>query len=855
MGSEMCIRDRTYTAPADGASMTDLVIDLAINADIWTEGPEVFALELSNPTTSTGIAVAVDAAAASVTTTINDLSTGNLAAWSITGPVAGDEGSSGQYTVSLNGLFGVSEVVSVDLALTDIATNSSDYGNLVAAINLAVAGNPDVAFDAVNGTLIYTSPADGSSMTDIVIDLSFTDDVLIEGPENFSLSLSNPATTTGAAVTVSSTGNSVTTTIVDVNQITGNPDGPAEWSLTGDVSVDEADLASYTLELAGSYGAGDQVSVELNLTDIDTRNLDYASLDSAIATASAVRTDISYDSATNTLTWTSAADGSTMTPFVFEVSIADDVLIEGPEDYQVALSNPTSATGITPSLSANDAVTTTINDTQSVGGPADGPAEWSVTGTSEVNEGDNASYTVALGGQYQAGEVVSVELKLTDNTTVAADYSNWIAAVQSAVSANADVSFDTATGVLTYAAPSDSASMTPLVISLATVADALIELREDFDVSLSNPASTTGVTTTVSAIDNTVTTIINGPPVAEDDINVTTVGVAVSGSVLDNDTDPDAELLMVTMVDGNPIGVPIMTANGLVVMAADGTYTYTPDPGFVGTDSFDYEVCDASGNCVTATVSIAVTDPENPGNTAPFAIDDNFTTFSDPASPQTLSAEVLGNDSDPDGDVLEVSVAGGVVPGASFTTINGGTVVVNTDGTFDYTPASGFIGVDTFDYTVTDPAGNTDDATVTILVYPDPDPLANDNPDANDDVATTLMNTTVGGNALLNDVDLNADIITAVFVDGTAVPVATSASVPTPNGGVFELFANGDYLYVPATDFIGTETVQYTISDGNSGSDTAIVYLTVFDQPPQLCPLYTSPSPRDRTRSRMPSSA
>ena len=56
---------------------------------------------------------------------------------------------------------------------------------------------------------------------------------------------------------------------------------------------------------------------------------------------------------------------------------------------------------------------------------------------------------------------------------------------------------------------------------------------------------------------------------------MTTVGVAVSGSVLDNDTDPDAELLMVTMVDGNPIGVPIMTANGLVVMAADGTYTYT----------------------------------------------------------------------------------------------------------------------------------------------------------------------------------------------------------------------------------------------------------------------------------------
>ena len=105
-----------------------------------------------------------------------------------------------------------------------------------------------------------------------------------------------------------------------------------------------------------------------------------------------------------------------------------------------------------------------------------------------------------------------------------------------------------------------------------------------------------------------------------------------------------------------------------------------------------------------------------------------------------------------------------------------------------------------------------------------------------------------------------------VIVEPSAAEVQVSVSVPTPNGGVFELFANGDYLYTPATDFIGTETVQYTISDGNGGSDTATVYLTVFDQPPQLeddinntmvnvpvdgnvlindCLLYTSPSPRD----------
>jgi len=71
-------------------------------------------------------------------------------------------------------------------------------------------------------------------------------------------------------------------------------------------------------------------------------------LDSAIAAATAGRGDISYDSASNTLTWTSAADGASMTPFVFEIAIVDDALVEGPEDYQISLSTPSSATGITP---------------------------------------------------------------------------------------------------------------------------------------------------------------------------------------------------------------------------------------------------------------------------------------------------------------------------------------------------------------------------------------------------------------------------------------------------------------------------------------------------------------------------
>ena len=153
------------------------------------------------------------------------------------------------------------------------------------------------------------------------------------------------------------------------------------------------------------------------------------------------------------------------------------------------------------------------------------------------------------------------------------------------------MTFDSVTNVLTYLAPADGASMTPLTISLATVADGVIEIREDFEVSLANPASATGITTSVSASDESVTTIINGPPVPEDDINLTTIDTSVSGNVLLNDTDPDNESLTVSAVNGSPIGAPIQTANGVVVMAADGSYTYTPDAGFSGSLHPVYRCC------------------------------------------------------------------------------------------------------------------------------------------------------------------------------------------------------------------------------------------------------------------------
>ncbi len=101
-----------------------------------------------------------------------------------------------------------------------------------------------------------------------------------------------------------------------------------------------------------------------------------------------------------------------------------------------------------------------------------------------------------------------------------------------------------------------------------------------------------------------------------------------------------------------------------MVVEADGTVTYTPNPDFNGTDTFTYDVCDPDGLCDTATVTVTV----NSVNDAPVANDDTATTDEDTA----VDIDVLGNDSDIDGDPLTID---------SVTQPANGTVVIDDGGT------------------------------------------------------------------------------------------------------------------------------------------------------------------------------
>ena len=487
----------TYVAPSDGASMTDLVIDLGLATDAIVEGPEDFEITLSAAASTTGAAIAIDAAADTVTTTIIDQTI--APEWAISGPVTADEGASAQYTITLTGALGAGETATVEVALSDITTSPNDYASFDAAISAAVAGNPDLMWDAASGTLTFTAASDGAMLPPLLIDLAIVNDSFIEGPEQYSIELSNPGSTTGASSTLSATDFEVTT---EINDTLGAGLGPDQgsWSIIGDTTVPEGGTAQYTVRLTGAFGAGETTTVDLGLSDVDTNSSDYASFVAAVNTAVAgYAGDGTLTFNGTALSFTATNDGDSLTNLIVDLNSVDDAFVEGPEDYTIALSNAASTTGAVVVLGANS-VTTTIIDNDS--------AIWSITGDANVAEGADAKYVLSLTGTLQAGETALVDLNIGNVTAIAADYGSLADGVNDAIASYTGpgaFAFDGTT--LTFT--SDGSPMEDLCIEVATVDDALIEGDEDFQVSIANPATTTGSDVLTANPTVVVTTILD----------------------------------------------------------------------------------------------------------------------------------------------------------------------------------------------------------------------------------------------------------------------------------------------------------------------------------------------------------
>ncbi|RVT39914.1 Ig-like domain-containing protein, partial [Sphingobium algorifonticola] len=297
--------------------------------------------------------------------------------------------------------------------------------------------------------------------------------------------------------------------------------------------------------------------------------------------------------------------------------------------------------------------------------------------------------------------------------------------------------------------------------------------------------------TDTASVALTVGTPANTPPVgvadsysvAEDAI----LNVAAGSGVLANDSDANGNPLSATLVSG--------TANGSLALNANGSFVYTPNANFNGSDSFTYQLSDGTASVGPVTVTLNVTAV----NDAPNANNDSASGNEDSA----ISGSVLGNDTDIDGVALTTSL---------LNAPTNGTVVLNANGSFVYTPNANYNGTDSFTYTLSDGAGGSDTATVSLTIA-----AVNDAPVAVDDSGLSTAYQTAlaipAATLLANDTD----------VDGN--PLTISSVLPV-SGGTVSL-AGGVVTFTPTAGYSGPASFTYTISDGAGGVDIGQVNLTV----------------------------
>ena len=262
---------------------------------------------------------------------------------------------------------------------------------------------------------------------------------------------------------------------------------------------------------------------------------------------------------------------------------------------------------------------------------------------------------------------------------------------------------DTALSITVLANDDDGGSLALRVASVTQGAHGTVSINSDGSLRYSPAANYFGtdsfgytiVNEAGSSSGSVTITIdpVNDAPVARNDSGFTTPRNAAktftAQSLLANDSDVDGDTLRIAGVS---------SASGGTVALVSGNVVFTPTTNYSGAAGFTYSVSDGKGGQASAQVSLTVL-----GNTPPVAADDSATG----SGPMTIN--VLANDSDANGDTLSI---------LGFTQPSHGTVTLNANNTFTYVPTTGYVGGDSFGYTLSDQQGGQDSATVTISVMP-----------------------------------------------------------------------------------------------------------------------------------------
>ncbi|WP_407268158.1 Ig-like domain-containing protein [Tenacibaculum maritimum] len=330
--------------------------------------------------------------------------------------------------------------------------------------------------------------------------------------------------------------------------------------------------------------------------------------------------------------------------------------------------------------------------------------------------------------------------------------------------------------------------------------DADFNGTDSFDYSVCDNASPANCATA------TVEVTVMPTPDSQNDMTSILEDMSIGVNVYGNDNDIPTNGSLTTTNPAN--GTVTIDDGGTPNDPSDDIVTYTPDPDFNGIDSFDYSVCDnaSPANCTTSTVEITVIPTPDSQN------DDDETIEGTP-----IEVDIYANDNDipTNGSLVTTNPANGTV-----TIDDGGTPNDPSDDVVTYTPDVGFVGTDTFNYTVcnkTKPLVCTT-STVTVVVVP--------TPDSQNDTADTIEDTPVEVTIYDNDSNIPTDGV-------LNITNPTNGTVTIDNGGTPNDPSDDIVTYTPDADFNGTDSFDYTVCDNASPANctTSTVNVSVGATP------------------------
>jgi large repetitive protein len=277
--------------------------------------------------------------------------------------------------------------------------------------------------------------------------------------------------------------------------------------------------------------------------------------------------------------------------------------------------------------------------------------------------------------------------------------------------------------------------------------------------------------------------------------------VALGGAVATDEDTPTDLTLNATDLDGDTLNYSVTASptHGTLSGTAPNL-TYAPDENFNGVDSFNFTASDGLLSSNEAIVFVNV----NEVNDAPLATNDSYSTNEDFAL-FVSSPGVLANDTDVESSISALLVS----------TTAHGTLALNANGSFSYTPDADYNGPDSFTYKATDGSLDSNIATVNLTII-----SVNDSPVAADDNYSTSEDTPllISKSALLaNDTDVDGDSLSVDSFDG----MSTNAGLVLDN-------SNGTLTFTPASDFFGIDAFNYAVSDGNGGTDFGHVTVEII---------------------------